>query len=319
MGAVLTQFDLSGHKHIISYASRSLSDREKRYSATEKEALAVVFATDHVRAYLLGRKFTVVTDRHALRWLHSVNPKGRLGRWVMDLQEYSFDVRHRPGNENGNADALSRLPSISSYATTVHPGYNLLQAQKDDPDIQTFLQMKSHDQPRPPFFVWAKNPNLRAFWHCWDKLHIVNGFLVKDVESSNGSIPEYAFVILPKLVVPVLNGIYSSPFLAIWELNEHCFVFTTVSFGTKWVFRSKILSTAVQNELNRNMVLITTRLLPKLLKSMSHLFSGQWITWAPYQKQPLGISTYLSSWKTLPNAVKLFTPRINAPLPLLSF
>ena len=72
--------------------------------------------------------------------------------------------------------------------------------------------MKFHDQPRPPFFVWAKNPTLHAFWHCWDKLDIVNGFLVKDVESSNGSIPEYAFVIPPKLVVPVLNGIHSSPF-----------------------------------------------------------------------------------------------------------
>ena len=69
-----------------------------------------MFATDHFRAYLLGRKFTAVTDHHALRWLHSVSSKGRLGRWVMDLQEYSFDVRHRPGNDNGNADALSCLP-----------------------------------------------------------------------------------------------------------------------------------------------------------------------------------------------------------------
>ena len=165
-GAVLTQSDSSGNEHVISYASRSLFDREKKYSATEQEALAVVFATDRFRAYLLGRKFTVVTDHHALLWLHSVNPKGRLGRWVMDLQEYSFDVRHRPGNDNGNADALSRLPSISSCATTVNPGYNLLQAQQDDLDIQTVLKMKSHDQPRPPFFVWAIYPTLCAFWHC---------------------------------------------------------------------------------------------------------------------------------------------------------
>ena len=92
MGAVLTQFDLSGHKHVISFASRSLSDQEKRYSATEKKPMAVVFATDHFRAYLLGRKFTVVTDHHALGWVHSANPKGSLARWVMDLQEYSFDV-----------------------------------------------------------------------------------------------------------------------------------------------------------------------------------------------------------------------------------
>ena len=212
LGAVLTQFDSSGNEHVISYASRSLTDREKKYSVTEKEALAVVFATDHFRAYLLGRKFTVVTDHHALRWLHSVTPKGRLARWVMDLQEYLFDVRHRPGSDNGNADALSRLPHVSSCATTMHPGYNLLQAQRDDLDIQTVTQMKCNDQPRPPFFVWAKNPTLRALWHCWNKLHIVNDFLVKDVDSSNGSIPEYAFVIPTKLIASVLNGIHSSPF-----------------------------------------------------------------------------------------------------------
>ena len=72
LGDVLTHSNLFGHEHVISYASRSLSDREQKYPATEKEALEVVFATDHFRAYLLGRKFTVVTDHHALRWLHSV-------------------------------------------------------------------------------------------------------------------------------------------------------------------------------------------------------------------------------------------------------
>ena len=171
-----------------------------------------MFATDHFRAYLLGKKFIVVTDHHALQWLHSVNPKGRLGKWVMDLQEYSFDVRHRPGKDNGNADNLSRPPSVSSCAITVHPGYNLLQAQQDDLDIQTVLQSKSNDQPRPPYFVCAKNPTLHVVWHCWDKLHLVNGLLVKDVESFNGSIPEYAFLFPTKLIVPVLNGIHGFPF-----------------------------------------------------------------------------------------------------------
>ena len=79
-------------------------------SATEKEALAVVFATDHFHAYLLGRKFTLTTDHSVLSWLHSLEPKSRLGRWVMALQEYSFDVQHRPSTSHGNADALSRLP-----------------------------------------------------------------------------------------------------------------------------------------------------------------------------------------------------------------
>ena len=75
----------------------------------EKEALAVVFATKHFRVYLLGNQFQLVTDNSALKWLHSVEPKGRLARWVMDLQEYNFTIKHRAGSANQNADALSRL------------------------------------------------------------------------------------------------------------------------------------------------------------------------------------------------------------------
>ena len=85
LGAVLTQSDSSGSERVTSYASRALTDREKGYSTTEKEALAIVFATDHFCPYLLGKKFTVITDHSALRWLHSVEPKERLARWVMHL------------------------------------------------------------------------------------------------------------------------------------------------------------------------------------------------------------------------------------------
>ena len=60
LGAVLTQIDAYGNERVISYASRPLTNREKGYSATENEALAVVFATDYYRVYLLGKHFTLV-------------------------------------------------------------------------------------------------------------------------------------------------------------------------------------------------------------------------------------------------------------------
>lgn len=213
LGAVLTQTDADGNEHVLSYASRPLTDREKGYSATEKEALAIVFATDHYRVYLLGKPFTVVTDHSALRWLHSVEPKGRIARWVMDLQEYTFDVRHRPGTANQNADALSRLPSQEAYtcATTMKPGYNLQQAQRDDPTLNTVLEMKLSDLPKPPPFVWSKDPLLRAYWHCWDDLYITNGLLVKKL-TADRLYPNYAFVIPTNVVESVLLGIHSSPF-----------------------------------------------------------------------------------------------------------
>ena len=88
LGAILTQIDGNGNERVVSYASRTLSDCEKDYSATETELLAVVFAVEYFRVYLLGRKFLLFTDHNALRWLHSTEPKGRRARCIMDLQEY---------------------------------------------------------------------------------------------------------------------------------------------------------------------------------------------------------------------------------------
>ena len=53
----------------------------------------MVFAANHFHIYLLGRKFSLITDYSALRWLHSIEAKGIISRWVMALQEYDFDVK----------------------------------------------------------------------------------------------------------------------------------------------------------------------------------------------------------------------------------
>ena len=225
LGAVLTQRDKSGNERVISYASRALSEREKAFSATEKEALAVVFALEQFRVYLLGVHFLLVTDHSALQWLHSIEPKGRIARWVMQLQEYSFTVRHKPGKLHSNADSLSRLPSpikdslplepenfsFPSCVTTISPTNSLFAAQRADPDLHKVIEMKFHGFPRPPAFVWKDNEALRSLWHCWDELYLQDGLLVKKL-SKTASFPLYAFVIPPALVPSVLRGIHASPF-----------------------------------------------------------------------------------------------------------
>ena len=94
--------------------------REQKYSTTEKEALAVVFGTSHFRVYLLSRHFKLITDHNALRWMHTMEAKGRLARWIMDLQEFDFFVVHRAGRIHNNADVLSRLvqTNLLDSATT---------------------------------------------------------------------------------------------------------------------------------------------------------------------------------------------------------
>ena len=82
---------------------------EKNYSRTEREALAVIFGIKKFEPYLYGQKFILHTDRLSLKWLMSIsNPSGRLGRWSLLVQQYDFDIQHRPGIVHGNAAALSR-------------------------------------------------------------------------------------------------------------------------------------------------------------------------------------------------------------------
>ena len=95
LGAVLAQKDSRGNEHVVAYASRILSDREKHYSAMEKEALAIPFATQNVLVYLLGKPFQLIIENRAFTWLHFLGPKGGITRWIMDLQEFSFTVQHR--------------------------------------------------------------------------------------------------------------------------------------------------------------------------------------------------------------------------------
>ena len=114
VAAVLCQHQ-DGREHPIAYASKSLNHAERNYSATEGECLAIVWACKYFRQYLYGKPFVLQTDHSALKWLMETRDlTGRLARWSLKLQEYTFEVRYRPGASNANADALSRLPVLNS-------------------------------------------------------------------------------------------------------------------------------------------------------------------------------------------------------------
>ena len=90
---------------------------ELNYSTTEKELLAIVWAMQRLRQYLLGRVFTIETDHQALKWFANVkDPSSRLLRWRLRMEEFTYDeIQYIKGKENKVAYCLSRLFPVHTY------------------------------------------------------------------------------------------------------------------------------------------------------------------------------------------------------------
>ncbi|KAL1188096.1 putative mitochondrial protein [Cardamine amara subsp. amara] len=95
VGAVLGQRKVK-KLHAIYYASRTLDEPQKNYATTEKELLAVVFALEKFRAYLVGSKVIIHTDHAALKYLmQKKEAKPRLLRWMLLIQGYNIEIKDK--------------------------------------------------------------------------------------------------------------------------------------------------------------------------------------------------------------------------------
>ncbi|GJS98259.1 reverse transcriptase domain-containing protein [Tanacetum coccineum] len=109
LGAVLGQRK-DKHFHPIHYASKTMTGAQLHYTTTEKEMLAVVYALEKFRPYLVLSRTIVFTDHSAIKYLMAKqDAKSRLLRWILLLQEFNLEIRDKKGAENVAADHLSRL------------------------------------------------------------------------------------------------------------------------------------------------------------------------------------------------------------------
>ena len=143
LGAVLSQGVITRDLP-VAFAGCTLNRAERNYSTTEQELLAIVWGMRYFRPYLYGRKFTVVTDHKPLTWIMNVkDPGSRLLRWRIMLEEYDYDIVYRKGALNTNADALSRINSLTAEKGAPENKHERV----TDKETKTTILYEYHDSP----------------------------------------------------------------------------------------------------------------------------------------------------------------------------
>ena len=184
LGAVLAQ-NIAGKEFVVAYASRQLSPTECKYATIEKEALAIKWAVQHFRPYLYGRHFIVKTDHNPLRWLMNMTESSsKLARWALMLQEYDFEIIHRRGSENANADCLSRMRDFSPPT----PKTNAALTIPNDRDQQTVINAQNRDKFCQKVKAKMRDPTAASLPSgiSVQKFQIHNGILYWKTRSGRG-------------------------------------------------------------------------------------------------------------------------------------
>ena len=94
----------------IYYANKTFNEVQENYSTTEKEMLAMVFACEKFRPYILGSHVIIHTDHATIKYLMTKKEaKPRLIRWVLLLHEFDLEIKDKKGSDNVIVDHFSRV------------------------------------------------------------------------------------------------------------------------------------------------------------------------------------------------------------------
>ena len=186
LGAALTQ-----EGNIIAFASKSLSDTEKRYPNIDREMLACVFGAERFHTYVFGKHFNIESDHQPLEII-SKKPitaaSARLQRMLLRLQRYDYTITYRPGKEMILPDSLSRMISnadnkeIDLDFQICHIQFStprlreLISATREDPILSQLLKYVLNGFPDSRRDMHSETRN---YWSFRDELSIEDGILLK--------------------------------------------------------------------------------------------------------------------------------------------
>ena len=213
VGAVLSQVQ-DGNEKVVAYASKALSNSERKYCVTRKELLAVVTFIKHFRHFLYGHKFVVRTDHSSLRWLlRFKDPEGQLARWLEVISAYDMEIEHRAGRLHGNADGLSRKPCGQcgffdgwEMAESSPQHSRIVEAKKSDEETK-FAGIQDQDRDISMVKSWVQDGNrpeysdisaesyaVKSLWSQWSRLAIKDDLLCRMWEEEGSKTITYQVI-----------------------------------------------------------------------------------------------------------------------------
>jgi hypothetical protein len=189
VGAVLGQTKDKKH-HVIAYASKTLTGPQLNYVTTKKELLAIVFAIDNFRSYLIGAKVIVYTDHATLKYLLTKKyAKPHLIRWILLLQE--FDLEIKKGVENSVAGHLSRMQFENPQELPINDSMQddmLYQITRSDPWYANIINFVVAGYV--PLGVDKRKLIYESHHHIWDEPYLFrvcsDGLLRRCVPAEEG-------------------------------------------------------------------------------------------------------------------------------------
>ncbi|UYV60333.1 hypothetical protein LAZ67_1000859 [Cordylochernes scorpioides] len=159
LAGMVLQMDEDGKWRLVYCVSKKTTEAEKMYHSSKLELMAIVWTLDRLRQFLVGIKFTVVTDCQALVYMNAkktTNPQ--IARWYNLIQEYDFEIRHKPGEKMAHVDGMSRAPVDDPRNTmeeiveknlevclTITLEEQILMIQHSDPELRDLIQIFRKD------------------------------------------------------------------------------------------------------------------------------------------------------------------------------
>ena len=222
VGAVLEQ-EFDGVRKPVGFFSKHLTAAQRKYSALERELLAIVLAIEHFHHLVFGHELTVISDHQPLSWVASAKKlNARIARWLIRLNIYQFRIVYRKGRLHGNADALSRWPGLEELPATaadedvdeelpdpvinvivskvpIHERINFIRAeaysldwskldQTEDRDILWIKEIIEENGMHKPVVEEFENRVRRELYNHYEKLGVINGTVYWFDEDKRGMI-----------------------------------------------------------------------------------------------------------------------------------